>query len=433
MNIARRYFISCASVEFRSYREELRRHLTNAAAEAKVQEDFTAGAATLLEKLDDYIGNASAVLHLIGNWAGSRAQPAEVRAILNRHPDFAEALPELQAELAPGTCPFTYTQWECYLAIYHRIPCFVYIADDASRREPGWVEDPQERAAQDAHRERIRSLGHDRTTLPFADARDVALSFYRAFESQVAGATFAQATFEPLRIKWPEAPPPQPYRLADREKEFRMFLGLLAEQSSERLLLLHGPTDRGKSSLLAVFEQQARALPPVVCGRADFKNGPSLRDVLDNLSQDLRAIRFVRFERELRRPVEEPLRRAFLQDLSESRNPVVLLLDDYEEATDEAQRWVEQSLFSLARRFDGLRIVVAGQKVPALEASALWASVAHSHELPPITDPVSWCRYLREVLGVTGIPDEHVVTMVKAARGSPRPLSTLLAGLQPTS
>ena len=90
MTIQRRCFISCASAEFRTYREELRRYLTSSIAEVKVQEDFTNGPATLLEKLDDYIANASAVLHLVGKWAGSRPKPAEVRAILERYADFAD-------------------------------------------------------------------------------------------------------------------------------------------------------------------------------------------------------------------------------------------------------------------------------------------------------------------------------------------------------
>lgn len=50
MNIVRRLFVSCASAECRSYREELRRHLTTSITETKVQEDFTNGPATLLEK-----------------------------------------------------------------------------------------------------------------------------------------------------------------------------------------------------------------------------------------------------------------------------------------------------------------------------------------------------------------------------------------------
>jgi hypothetical protein len=430
MTILRRYFISCASAEFRAYREELRRHLTSSNAEAKVQEDFTNGPATLLEKLDDYVANSSAVLHLVGKWAGSRAKPAEVRVILERYADFAAVLPELASWLVPDTCPFTYTQWECYLAIYHRIPCFIYVADDASQREPGWVEDAAETAAQEAHRKRIRSLGHDRTTFPFSDARDVALSFYRAYEGHVSGATFASETLAHANVSWPSPSGPLPYQLADRESECRLFFDLFDPLSSARILLIHGPSDRGKSLLLAEFERQTQVLSPLACGRADFKGGSSLREVLSGLSQDLTgAVRFARFERDMARTAEEPPRGAFLQDLSETHCPVVLLFDTYEDATDESRRWVEQSLFGLVRRFNGLRVVVSGQQVPVSDAPARWTGIARTHELPPITDPAPWCRY-RDSLGVKDTPDDHVRTMVKAAKGSPRFLGSLLSNLQ---
>ncbi len=430
MSTVNRFFISCASAEFRSYRDKLRRLLTRRFAEVKIQEDFTLGPATLLEKLDDYVGGASAVLHLVGKHAGCRATAAETRAILGRHPDFGERLPELETSLRPEACPFTYTQWECYLAIYHRVPCFVFIADEASYRELGWVEDPREIAAQQAHCQRLQSLGHDLAMLSFNDERDVAVAFFRAYDDYAAGATFARATFEPAQLNWPVASSQRPNCLADRGPELDLFRRLLSADSPERLLLFHGPSDRGKSLVLTMLERTAGSLPSIVCGRADFKNGPPLRDVLYDLSQDMSGIAFVRFERELRHSADEPLRRAFLEDLKDTRRPAVLFLDAYEGATDESRRWVEQGLFGLARRFDGLRVIVAGQTVPNVDSSPPWAHLARSHELPPITDPAPWCQYLREVLGVTGVPDDHVATMVKATRGSPRPLGSLLANLQ---
>jgi hypothetical protein len=106
-----------------------------------------------------------------------------------------------------------------------------------------------------------------------------------------------------------------------------------------------------------------------------------------------------------------------------------LILDTYEDATDEAQRWVEQQLFELVRRFEGLRIVVAGQKVPDHQAKS-WQNLVINRELPPITDPSHWCRYARESLNLTQVPDDHIETLVRAALGSPRPLGTLLGNLQ---
>lgn len=423
---SRQFFISCVSTEFRTYRGELRNHLTTATREVKVQEDFAVGPATLLEKLDDYITNANAVLHLVGKSAGSKPRPPEVRAILDKYTDLASALPELQEDLGSQSCPFTYTQWEAFLAIYHRIPCFIYLADDASIREPGWIEDPGENAAQQAHRARLHSLGRDRATFPFADARDVALSFYRSYEDEAAGATFATSTDRGGIVTWPSVSSPVTYPLADREKELERFLELISGRCPERMLLLYGPSDRGKSTLLAELERIASGCPPLRCGRAEFKNGPTLRDVLWSLSRDLSpGVRFPRFQRELDRNSVEALRTAFLQDLSEASCPVLLILDTYEQATDEARRWVEDSLFWRVVRQDGLRLVVAGQTVP--EPDARWARFAMRHELPPITDPVHWLRF-REQLGVT-CTDESLCTLVTAARGSPRMMGTLLSNL----
>ncbi|MBK7003193.1 MAG: hypothetical protein IPH35_25730 [Rhodoferax sp.] len=115
-------FISCASTEFLGYRKALRGHLTSHIGEAKVQEDFGNSGGSLLEKLDDYIQRSSAVLHLIGDWAGSYAQPAEVQAMLKRHPTLATALPELQINPHATPHPFSYSQWECYLALFHGFP-----------------------------------------------------------------------------------------------------------------------------------------------------------------------------------------------------------------------------------------------------------------------------------------------------------------------
>jgi hypothetical protein len=431
MNFVRRYFISCASAEFRSYRDALRQHLTTGTADTKVQEDFTNGPRTLLEKLDDYIGKATAVLHLVGKWAGSVAKPAEVRAILARYPDFPSVVPELADCLDPDSCPLTYTQWEAFLAIYHRIPCFIYIADDTSQRETGWTEDAQQTALQQQHMERLRKMAKDRETLPFQDAKDVAISFYRSLDAELTGAAFAQANSIGAAITWPAVTTPSAYGLADREPEVELFVKLISGQTAQRILLLHGPSDRGKSSLLTEFENLSLSNHGLGCARAEFKNGPSLREVLFSLSQDLPGVRFARFHRDLERNAVEPLRTAFLQDISESLQPVVLLLDTYEDATDEARQWVEQHLFNLARRFDGLRIVVAGQQVPQVQGTR-WESLAIRRELPPITDAAHWCRYARDVLNVpvTEAPDEHITTMVKAAQGSPRPLGTLLSNLR---
>lgn len=171
-----RVFISCVSAEFKSYRETLRKELTNFWREVKVQEDFIVGGGSLLEKLDDYIRQCQALIHLIGEDCGCKPQAAEVRALLTRYSDFMEKLPEL----ADNLYGYSYTQWEAYLAIYHNVPCFNYIADTNSKRETNWTAKPEQQQAQREHQKRLENLGRDRHTLIFDDARDVALRFLNA-------------------------------------------------------------------------------------------------------------------------------------------------------------------------------------------------------------------------------------------------------------
>jgi hypothetical protein len=429
---SRRFFISCVSDEFRAYRAELRGYISGLSREVKVQEDFGVGAATLLEMLDDYISAASAVLHLVGKSSGSKPQPSEVRTILARYPDFDDALLELKPDLDAETSPFTYTQWEAFLALYHRVPCFVYFADDTSVREPGWIADPAAEAAQTLHRQRLEALGKGRATLPFDDARDVALSFFKSFEDEATGASFATEEAEAAPVNWPDVPSSVTYSLADREPEVDFFLKLISGRSKERIFLLSGASDRGKSTLLHELANIAARFPPLQYGRGEFKNGLPLRDILSYLADDLgKFVRFQRFRREVDRGSTQ-MRTAFLQDLAEARYPVLLILDTYQEANDEAKSWVENHLLRLVSRTNGLRIVLAGQRVPVAEPSSPWAPFASCRELSLITDPAPWFRY-RDALGLTEYSEETVIAFVKAAKGSPRLLGTLLSNLRQAS
>ena len=178
-------FISCVSDEFRGYRSALRQALTARNIEIKVQEDFADGGGTLLAKLDDYLRCCDAVIHLVGDGVGTAAKPAEVRDLLRRHPDLPQVLPELAPWIDPDSCPFSYTQWEAFLALYHRRDCYVFRATPASLREPGWQATPESVAAQHVHIDHLRSLGKDRSPpVEFRDARDIAIRFLKSFHDE---------------------------------------------------------------------------------------------------------------------------------------------------------------------------------------------------------------------------------------------------------
>jgi hypothetical protein len=423
-----RVFISCVSGEFRTYREDLQKSLTASGREIKVQEHFSDSGGKLLDQIDDYISRCQAVIHLVGDGCGCSPTAVEVRTLLQRHPELVNELSVLQAGLDADPSPFSYTQWEALLALFHRVQCFVYLADSTSRREPEWQASPQQIASQQRHLERLEAMGHKRRLLPFVDAKDVALGFLNAMLQHDDGSAEAKPETPPTFV-WPQPPLNWDSHLADRHEEFEAFVQLVTGQANERMQLIHGPSDRGKSVLLAQFVKLARSLPGLYCGHAEFKTGLPLLEVLWDLSRDLAPLRFPRFEREMNRHATDSLRTAFLQDLDEARNPVLLVLDTYEQATDEARQWVEHRLLPHCRRHEGLRLVVAGIQVPALDRSRPWSKMAVSRELPPIKDHMHWCAYVRREMGLTAYRDDQIEILVKATAGSPRPLGNLLATL----
>src|SRR5580698_6142111 len=118
-----RIFLSAVSDEFRAYRDALRRDLTRYNVEVKVQEDFKDLGGETLDKLDVYIKNCDAVIHLIGEMTGSPADQRYVRALLAKYRDVADRLPPLGDALAKSV-EISYTQWEAWLALYHRKTLF---------------------------------------------------------------------------------------------------------------------------------------------------------------------------------------------------------------------------------------------------------------------------------------------------------------------
>ncbi|HEV3384937.1 MAG TPA: hypothetical protein VG097_08975 [Gemmata sp.] len=162
----RKVFLSCVTDEFERYRTMLSKDLRRSQIEVRVQDEFVVGRHTTLNKLDEYIKGCDAVIHLIGSATGSTAKPAEVADLLQRYPDLMERLHGLKVQAIDA---LSYTQWEAWLAIYHRIPCLVYLAenrsDDGTKsgapRGLRFVEDVVQKRRQQEHWQCLRLHGKD--------------------------------------------------------------------------------------------------------------------------------------------------------------------------------------------------------------------------------------------------------------------------------
>ena len=88
--------------------------------------------------------------------------------------------------------------------------------------------------------------------MPFADAKDIAIAFLSNYTDDGG-----QAPARPTNraFDWPALTDLPAYELADREPEFSLFQALVSGQPTPRIPLLYGPSDRGKSVLLAQFSR----------------------------------------------------------------------------------------------------------------------------------------------------------------------------------
>jgi hypothetical protein len=152
-------FLSAVSSEFRSYREELRGRLKRHNVDVHVQEDFIATGTPTLDKLDAYIRDCSAVIHLVGDMVGALAKPASLQVIRSRYSDLSIRVPILKPFFKRGKRPrLSYTQWEAYLAIYHQKPLIIALPADDAVRDHKHLRDARQCKAQQLHLERLRQL-----------------------------------------------------------------------------------------------------------------------------------------------------------------------------------------------------------------------------------------------------------------------------------
>lgn len=134
-------FISCVSDEFEKagapfcgLRGQLRGYLARTRSNVRVQEDFPQTACDTLQKLADEIRPRAVVIHLLGESPGATVPPASVAAYLQTEPGFLADLPDLREALGDFS-GLSYTQWEAFIALHHRVPLLVYATDNAGAQQ----------------------------------------------------------------------------------------------------------------------------------------------------------------------------------------------------------------------------------------------------------------------------------------------------------
>src|SRR5262249_14255070 len=109
-------FLSCVNDEFGSLRPKLARMVRRTNLGVRHQDDFAHRGVRTLQKLQEEVSASDVVFHILGKGRGAPTPPAQVEALLERHPDFEKRFPEIAAAGRGGSV--TYTQWEAWFALH---------------------------------------------------------------------------------------------------------------------------------------------------------------------------------------------------------------------------------------------------------------------------------------------------------------------------
>ena len=202
-------FISCVSNEFRSYRDALRKALESHKVTVHIQDGFAPGGKPTLDKLDRYIRESDAVIHLVGDMTGAMAKQASVDMVSRLCPEIATRIPEIAAAFDGGGLILSFTQWEAYLAIYHDKELLIAKPTETAAREPAtFVSEKPQRDAQTAHLARLEQRDQY-AEITFVDYRDIAIGVSRALHDLLsrAGIRRREGAAAPKR-RYRRAPPP---------------------------------------------------------------------------------------------------------------------------------------------------------------------------------------------------------------------------------
>jgi len=220
---------------------------------------------------------------------------------------------------------------------------------------------------------------------------------------------------EPAVARWLSDVPVLQWPMADHSEARRAFAKLLCEAISERVLLVRGASETGKSHMSKQMIRNAMGLPGVVCGRFDFKGTTNMGVEVEAFSRPLGI------EPPDGRTLNERLAKIFTE-LRRQTAPALLVFDTYE-AAGEAKDWIEGVLLPHLVSARWLRVVITGQSVPTRVGST-WESVAASTLTLQLPGPEDWLAYGRANRGDT-VDLEFVTQVHQLGEGKP----SLLAGL----
>ncbi|MCQ8130935.1 toll/interleukin-1 receptor domain-containing protein [Methylomonas rivi] len=223
-----------------------------------------------------------------------------------------------------------------------------------------------------------------------------------------------------IELSWPKIPDDYPWPLADRVELFDSFKAVLGRSMPQRIFLIAGASNTGKTVLLnALFKLAKQVQLDAVL--LDLKGCPSLEDLFDILALETNDSILPA----LHSAHGSARKIALLKDLETLKKPLLLGFDTYQHIAPDTADWLESQVLRRAEKCPGLLVLIAGQQVPE-PAKYPWNDLALPNSLQPILEKHYWRDYAHQVLKSAHITDEHLDVMLHISKGDPGQTSALL-------
>lgn len=216
-------------------------------------------------------------------------------------------------------------------------------------------------------------------------------------------------------------------QFANRTRELGLFVQMINGQNgqTERILLIEAPSGYGKTNLLLQFE---RKCPQAVRSAwVDLKSAQiGAPYVFSRIRKKLGVTRFPAFTRtmqqflgggvqvennELRGQENQlqvilnvadenrdyrlaALQEAFFHDLSQFNQPILLILDTFNEAPESLAQWIGGGFLAEVADLLNVYVVLAGQHVP--QPTGEWLRCTQHCPLDRIVDQEAWYKYAKD-------------------------------------
>ena len=222
-------------------------------------------------------------------------------------------------------------------------------------------------------------------------------------------------------IVWPQPIVDYPWPLADRTDQFELFHQIITARCQERILLVDGPSNSGKSVFVTELFNFAKRLN-LRSVLLDLKGCLALDELFATLALEVDRTILPAFHSSS----GSARKAALLKDLENLPSPLVLGFDTYQEVPPDIADWIEGQLLRRVGQCPGLVMILSGKAVPERTHFPAWAGLAKPITLPPIQEPQHWHDYAKQQWPNVTIAKEHIEMLLHISKGDPGQTSALL-------